>query len=83
MCVETFNRVRHMTVLVICKTSLVFSIGVMECLLSMRCRVNLDFPFPYLKSRKSVEILFGKAFRSAQYIFFYSLDILIDKHHIY
>ena len=37
--------------LFVCKTS-IFSIGVMECLLSMRCCANLDFPFSYLKSRK-------------------------------
>ena len=28
------------------------SIGPIECLFSKRCAVNLDFPLPYLKSRK-------------------------------
>ena len=37
---------------VICKISIISSIGPMECLLSMRCCANMDFPFPYLKSRK-------------------------------
>ena len=39
--------------IVICKISIISSIDPMECLLSKRCCVNLDFPFPYLKFRKS------------------------------
>ena len=31
---------------------IISSIGAIECLLSMRRCANLDFPFPYLKSRK-------------------------------
>jgi len=38
--------------LVMCKISIIYSIGAMECLLSVRCCANLDFPFPHLKSQK-------------------------------
>jgi len=35
--------------LVICKISIISSIGAMECLLSLRCYAHLEFPFPHLK----------------------------------
>jgi len=35
--------------LVICKISIISSIGTKECLLSLRCCANLEFPLPYLK----------------------------------
>jgi hypothetical protein len=37
---------------VMCIVFMMSSIGPMSCPLSSRCRAKLDFPFPYLKSRR-------------------------------
>jgi len=79
-----FPRVFNLiALLVTCKISFMSTMGAMECPLSVRCCANFDRPILCLKSRKSLEILCETVCWFVQFIFYYSLGMLVGKHRIY